>query len=207
MNLTCPHCSTKLNLPDEKIPKDRDSSFKCPKCKGTVQVKAASPAKAPDESFASGGGLGQFRRSTRAQALVCMSPSKTRKRMTAAIRRAGYFVDLPENPDQAFHTLEYNVFPLVIVDDDFDRDGRMTAYMNDMDMSLRRKICLVRISPGVETGNAMAALHASVNFVIRTRDIEQEDDLFIEDIFAAALADHENFYAVFNDSLKAAGKG
>ncbi len=213
MNVTCPHCNTRLNLPEDKLPKDRDSSFKCPKCKGVVQVKASSPSlsrpskpKADVSRSPSSGADGVFRRSSLAQVLVCMAPSQTRNQLQAAIKRLGNLVEFPKNIHQAFTNLEYNTYPLVVVDDAFDRDRQMAVHMNEMDMSLRRKICLVRVTPGEETGNAMAALHASVNAVVRTRDLEEEDDLYIEDILNAALADHEKFYAIFNDSMKAAGK-
>lgn len=213
MNVTCPHCNTKLNLPGDKLPKDRDSSFKCPKCKGVVQVKASGPSSTrpsePQEGVRdspSGGADGLSPRSSRARVLVCMSPSRTRNQLQAAIKRLGYLVEFPKNIQQAFNNLEYNNYPLVVVDDAFDRDRQMAVHMNEMDMSLRRKLCLVRVTPGQETGNAMAALHSSVNAVVRTRDIEEEDDLYIEDILNAVLADHEKFYAIFNDSMKAAGK-
>ncbi len=213
MNVTCPHCKTKLNLPDDKVPKQRDSSFKCPKCKGVVQVKASpSPPPQPSEPredsghLTLGGGDGLFRRSTRAQAMICMPESEIRNQLTAAIQRLGFSVDFPKNFQQAFKNLEYNNYPLVVVDDAFDTDRQMAVHMTEMDMSLRRRICLVRVTLGEETGNAMAALHSSVNAVIRTRDIQEEDDLYIEDILNTALTEHEKFYAIFNDSMKAAGK-
>jgi|GEM_PF-801111 len=214
MNVICPHCKSKLSIPDDKVPRHRDSSFKCPKCKGAVQVKASPPPTPSQpsglaggiEQLALGGEGGLFSRSSKPQAMVCMLPSQTRDQLTEAIKRLGFLVDFPKNPQQAFHNLEYKNYPLVVVDDAFDTDRQMIVHMNEMDMSLRRKICLVRVTPGEASGNDMAALHSSVNTVIRTRDIEQEDDLYIEDLLNAALAGHEKFYAIFNDSMKAVGK-
>ncbi len=218
MNLTCPHCKTKLNLPDDKVPADRASAFKCPKCKGVIQMKASKPSaskpasRQPSElreggaALSSGGGDGRFGRSTRVQALVCMAPSRIRNQLTAAVKILGFSVDFPESPHKALKELEYRIYPLMVVDDTFDRDRKMAVHMNEMDMSLRRKICLVRVCQSEATGNDMAALHSSVNSVIRTRDIDQEDDLYIEDILNAALTNHSKFYSIFNESLKAAGK-
>ena len=39
MNVTCKHCQAKINIPDEKIPEGKDTSFKCPKCKGKIEIK------------------------------------------------------------------------------------------------------------------------------------------------------------------------
>ncbi|WDP92105.1 MAG: zinc-ribbon domain-containing protein [Desulfobacter sp.] len=213
MNVTCPHCSTKLNLPDDKVPKDRDTSFKCPKCKGAIQVKASrpedppqKPAASPRQAMPAAGEQGMFRRSSRARALVCMAPSGTRDLLSASIQRLDFSIDFPKTPENALDNLEYQIYPLVVLDDAFDLGQRMISHMNDMDMSLRRRICLVRVEQGVETGNAMAALHGSVNFVFRLRDIDEEDDLYIEDMLNDALENHKRLYAVYNESMKVAGK-
>ena len=46
MNVTCHNCKTKLNIPDHKISSDKDSIFKCPKCKEKIQVPAVKEPKA-----------------------------------------------------------------------------------------------------------------------------------------------------------------
>lgn len=54
MEVTCSQCKTKLNIPDEKIPKDQMVRINCPKCKGKITVEPARPAKekeTPEESF------------------------------------------------------------------------------------------------------------------------------------------------------------
>ena len=206
MNITCPQCRTKLNLPDDKIPKDKDSVFKCPKCKGPIQVKAVQPPAAGADNPAPQSDPLRFQRGGEKQALVCMAPSLARNRVMSGIQRAGFMTHVPESPAQAFRNLEYNVYPLVVVDDVFDADKKMAAHMNTLDMSLRRKTCLVRVSDGVATGDAMTALHSSTNYVIRSKDLEQEDETLVDDILSVALVDHDNIYTVFNDSMKAAGK-
>ena len=203
MNIICPHCKTKLNLPDDKIPKHRDSSFKCPKCKEPVQVKAARSKASPGAVSAP---PGQPRRSGRVPALVCMPRSPARNRMITAVQNAGFSSEAPETERQAFDRLEYRIFPLVIVDDGFDKDMKMAAYMNEMDMSMRRRICLIRISSDVSTGDPMTALHLSVNNVMNRKNLEQDSDDAVSDFLASALEDHENFYTIFNDSMKATGK-
>ncbi len=211
MNITCPHCKTKLNLPDDKIPKHKDSSFKCPKCKESVHVKASRPKAAAGSDKSTGqlkssGGLKQPGRSERT--LVCMPPSPAKDRMIAAVQNAGLEIEAPETIAQAFDRLEYQIFPLVIVDDAFDKDSKMADHMNSMDMSLRRRICLMRVSSEVSTGDPMAALHSSVNCVLNSRDLELDSDgtSFVSNILAVALEEHGNFYTIFNDSLKATGK-
>ncbi|MEH0022541.1 MAG: zinc-ribbon domain-containing protein [Desulfobacter sp.] len=210
MNVTCPHCKIKLNLPEDKIPRHRDASFRCPKCREMVPVKAAGDAPGPTGAAPALPDTGSTRPKSagRDAALVCMLPSALKKLMLAAVRDTGFAAEAPETKSQALKLLEYRAFPLMIIEDAFDNNAEVGQYMNEMDMSLRRRICLVRISPDVTTGDPMAALHSSVNHVINARDLEQTSvgSILAPGLLAAALEDHENRYAVFNDSLKRAGK-
>ena len=38
MEVTCERCKTKLNVPDDKIPKDQAVRFSCPKCKNKIML-------------------------------------------------------------------------------------------------------------------------------------------------------------------------
>ncbi|NWH05502.1 zinc-ribbon domain-containing protein [Desulfobacter latus] len=210
MKIACPSCGRNANLPDDKIPKDKDFSFKCPKCGASVPVKASAGDPGEDGSVQPAAGMGPdtSKRQTGGpkQALVCMAPSLARNRIMAGLKHAGLNAQLPDTPIQALKHLEYSVYPLVIIDTAFDTDKTIVAYMNNMDMFLRRKICLVRLGPVFETGNAMTALELSANYVIRSQDLEQEDASLVNNVLAVALSEHEQMYAVFNDSMKAAGK-
>ncbi len=49
MNVTCQKCKTKFNIPDHKIPKDKDTTLKCPKCAEKIPIKAIKQDKPSDE--------------------------------------------------------------------------------------------------------------------------------------------------------------
>lgn len=210
MKIACPACGSHANLPDDKIPKDRDFSFKCPKCGASVPVKASAgtPGRAGSgqNTAAMGPDIPKFQAGGPKQALVCIAPCLGRNRVMAGLENAGLKAHVPETPAQALKNLEYYVYPLVVIDDAFDTDKAISAYMNNMDMFLRRKICLVRIGSDLETGNAMSALDLSANYVIKSQDLEQEDASLVNNVLAVALSEHEQMYAVFNDSMKAVGK-
>ena len=38
MEVTCSQCKKKLNVPDEKIPKDQAIRINCPKCKNKITI-------------------------------------------------------------------------------------------------------------------------------------------------------------------------
>jgi len=44
MEVTCEHCKTKLNVPDEKIPKDQLVRINCPKCKNKISIDSRTAA-------------------------------------------------------------------------------------------------------------------------------------------------------------------
>ena len=210
MKIACPTCGSNANLPDDKIPKDKDFSFKCPKCEASVPVKAAvgnTEGSGFDQDTAGmGSDIPKFQTGGSKQALVCIAPSLGRKRIIAGLENVGLKVHVSETSAQALKNLKYYVYPLVVIDDAFDTDKAIATYMNNMDMFLRRKICLVLLGPGLETGNAMTALDLSANYVIKSQDLEQKDAFLVDDVLAVALSEHEQMYAVFNDSMKAVGK-
>ena len=42
MDVICNSCSTKLSIPDEKVPKDAVFKVTCPKCQTKIQVSTKS---------------------------------------------------------------------------------------------------------------------------------------------------------------------
>ena len=199
MNITCPHCKARLNIPDHKLPRGKEASFKCPKCRETVQVpsrEGAAPVAGAQALSSGRGGKA---------ALICMGEGPVRGKAVQMVEQKGFRPEICTTLAQAFKKMSYHIYPLVLVDDAFDPDrggvNAMIRHMNGLDMSLRRRICLVQVSPDIASGDPAAALCASVNFIINPRDLGQGEELL-----AAAVLEHANFYQVYNDSMKAAGK-
>lgn len=136
-----------------------------------------------------------------------MPESALKAEITAAAQRAGFEPLSTGTTAEAFKKLEYHIFPLIFLGEGFDGEkglGRMARHMNDLDMSLRRRSCLILISSRFQTGDNMAALHASVNSIIGAETAGQPGG--IDPVLADALAEHDALYTVFNASMKAAGK-
>jgi predicted Zn finger-like uncharacterized protein len=210
VNITCLHCKTKLNIPDHKIPKDKDSSFKCPKCQGKIQVSVSqlkAPAKGSKQNRRGkieSMGSGDFSAQSHEKALVCLDESPGKAEFVAAVQRVGFHVETPGSISEAFKKMAYHIYPLVLVDEAFDQNHgfkAMSTHMNELDMSLRRRICLVLSSDRLPTGDPMSALHSSVNYIVGAGSLDHLDD-----ILSTALTEHQNFYTVYNESMRAAGK-
>ena len=212
MYITCPHCKTRLNVPDDKLPKDRDSSFSCPKCKGRVQVPAARPtaAKVPDPPVSPAQSPDAFAQSSESTfvsgqtAMVCMADGPVKSKVVDAVSKMGFTIETPRDIPQTLKKMEYHIYPLVLVDELFDHSqgfAGLSGHMDALDMSLRRRICLVLVSQSLRSKDNMAALHASVNCVLGPDGMDH-----VNQILSSAISDHNNLYIVYNDSMKAAGK-
>jgi len=210
MNITCPHCKTRLNIPDHKIPRDKDSSFKCPKCQEKVQVLVSQlnlsvlGSQKNEDSKKKSMGTGGFPIQGREQALVCMDDSPERATLVAAVQELGFYVEATGSTSSALKKMAYHVYPLVLLNESFDQKKgflAMSTHMNELDMSLRRRICLVLFSDRLPTGDPMSALHSSVNYIVGSDNLDH-----VAEILSTALTEHQNFYRVYNDSMRAAGK-
>lgn len=203
MNIRCRNCNSQFNIPDHKLPKDKAAVFNCPKCKEKINIPAAGSkaADGPGESVAIGDGSDNpLERQERALILVSEGPFL--KPVVLAARQLGYGVETATDQAEAVKKMAYHVYPLVVLEDRFD-PGQETilAQMNTLDMSVRRKICLILLGQKFKTGDPMAAMHASVNSVAGPDSLSH-----MPGVLSAALMDHCNFYRVYMDSMKAAGK-
>ncbi len=138
------------------------------------------------------------------KAMVCMGDDKARQAVLEALKQTGFFPDVMENAALARQAFDFHIYPLVLMDEAFDRGDGLTAltvYMNGLDMSLRRRICAVLLSGRASTADHMAAMHHSVNFIIGQDGLDR-----LSELISTARTDHEKFYIVFNESMKAVGK-
>jgi predicted Zn finger-like uncharacterized protein len=203
MNIRCRQCNSQFNIPDHKLPKDKAAVFNCPKCREKIHIPADGhkASGTPGEAGAFGGGPDNlFERQERALILVSEGPFL--QAVVSAARQLGYGVETAADPAEAVKKMAYHVYPLVVLEDRFD-PGQETilAHMNTLDMSVRRKICLVLAGQTFKSGDPMAALHASVNLVAGPDSLSH-----MPGVLSAALMEHGNFYRVYMDSMKAAGK-
>ncbi|MCK5162903.1 MAG: zinc-ribbon domain-containing protein [Desulfobacula sp.] len=201
MNVTCPNCKTKLNIPDHKIPKDKDTTFKCPKCKEKVHVPAVKKQKPVKEKP---GQILNLSLEERLNALVCIEDQDLKGKVYSVIKQMGFNAEAVTNTKAALNKMEYHIYHLVIIDEAFDQKKGVLdiiSRMNTIDMSLRRRICLVLVSSKFKTNDNMATLHSSVNGIIHPDDITH-----LEAFLSQVLSEHKNFYMVYNESLKKSGK-
>ncbi len=201
MNVTCHYCNTKLNIPDHKIPKDKNTAVTCPQCKEKIPIHPQKITRQVDEDKKS---APRVSFEDRRNALVCVGDDVAQKKVHNALKFMGFDIQSVKTADAALSKMEYRIYHMVILDETFDQNlgmSRVIKKMNIMDMYLRRRICLVLLSNRFQTNDNMATLHSSVNNILNVRDITH-----VESFLTRVILDHKNLYTVFNESLKLAGK-
>jgi hypothetical protein len=102
--------------------------------------------------------------------------------------------------------MKYHLFNIILVDETFDQTykgtGILLQELKNLDMSLRRKIVVILISDTLRTQDNMAALNNSVNLTINQKEMASK----ALNLLQKSLKDHEQFYAIFNETLKKMGK-
>jgi predicted Zn finger-like uncharacterized protein len=202
MNIRCSHCHSQFNIPDHKLPKEKDAVLNCPKCKEKIHIPAASKnTESPAPGPAPAAGQAPVPQNQE-RALVLISEGPFRLPAVSAVRQLGYGIETAADPADAIRKMAYHVYSLVILEDRFDQGKAfILQHLNTLDMSVRRRICLVLLGQSYKTGDPMAALHASVNCVAGPDHLSH-----LPGVLSAALKDHKDFYRVYMDSMKAAGK-
>jgi hypothetical protein len=139
-------------------------------------------------------------------ALLCESGVVLSEKIDAAMKSLGYLITAPKSAKDALKNLRYHLYNLIIVNENFGSDNpannEVLNYLANLNMSTRRQMFVAMISNRFRTGDNMAALHNSVNFVINIKNIFD-----IGQIIMSAIADHEEFYHVFKETMRKKERG
>ncbi len=201
MNVICRSCKTQLNIPDHKIPAGKEASVTCPKCKAKIAVQAAGSPRHGEENKTPASRL-SFE--DRRNALICVGEPNSQKIVYHSVSQMGFEVNAVKDSKTAINRMAYHIYHLVVLDEMFDQGRGMAAIMdkmNTIDMSLRRRMCLVLLSTTFQSNDNMATLHASVNNILNIGDIGH-----VEAFLKNTLSEHNHLYTVYNESLKLLGK-
>jgi environmental stress-induced protein Ves len=113
---------------------------------------------------------------------------------------------VPASAQDALKNLRYHVYDLIVVNDNFDTDNpvnnEVLNYVANLNMSTRRKMFVAMVSNIFRTGDSMAALNHSVNYVINLKNMGD-----IGQIITSAIADNEEFYHVFRETMRKKERG
>ncbi len=201
MEIICENCNTKINVPDEKIPKGKAFSFNCPSCKGKVTISSKDPitknAAAP-AVFSAG--------SKQPGAMICHTESKLLKGM---VEKMGYQLHAPTSHKEANSILRFNSYRLIIITEEFEKvphDGpSILETLQAATMDKRRKIFVLYIGSNVKSFDSMQAFAMSVNAVISSDDFVKKGEQLAEAI-TGLTNEYGISYKVFFEEMEKLGK-
>jgi len=235
MEIVCGACSTKLVIPDERLPKGVPViTGKCPKCQGAIEIRIPQPGEAaaappPPSPSASGEQTAPPRTAApepplpgegapeaapppaeedfkegRKLAMACFDQAEQQTQVKAELEAAGYVVHTPAKGQDALHWLQRNKYELLVLHEEFgggtDKNTVLQA-LQPMAMALRRHMCVGLVGKELKTLNNMTAFAKSVSFVVAERELSK-----IKAIARQAVADNDQFYRVYREAMREAGK-
>jgi hypothetical protein len=138
-------------------------------------------------------------------AMLCEADPASRDKISRAIKEMGFELVQPAIFKDAIKYMRFHIFDLILVNENFstgiwDADNIM-KYLENVNMSVRRKIFVVLISSNYATMDNMQAYNKNVNMIINVGEIAD-----IEDILKQSLAEHNDFYSVFKESINKYGR-
>ncbi len=138
-------------------------------------------------------------------ALICESDASLREKIASALQPSGYQITMPASAKDALKNMRYHVYNVVIVNENFDTDdparNEVLNYLANLNMGTRRQIFVVMVSGRLRTIDNMAAFNNSVNLIINSKNTEDAGQ-----IIKGGIADNENFYHVYKETLRKKGR-
>jgi len=137
-------------------------------------------------------------------ALVCVDHPQQLAAVKAALVALGYRVHIATQPARAIEGLRQNRYAVVILHEEYGGSAEHNLVfqaIQSMVMALRRHLCVGLIGQHVRTFDHMMAFVKSVNFVVAERELSK-----LKAIVAQAVSENDQFYRVFRESLREAGK-
>ncbi len=218
MEFSCKNCNTRLNIPDEKLPKGKAASVVCPKCKEKIiiDLQKDSLSKTDLKMFEENDfdeGTEDYDVSERPfdfleeegkTALVCEENPKILKEIATVLEIMDYSITKAKNVREALRSMKYHIYDMVLVNETFsgsdpDANG-ILIYLDRLGMEVRRNIFVGLLTRQFATMDKMTAFLKSVNLIINLKDIKK-----IDRILSRGINEHELFYAIYKDSAKRLG--
>ena len=219
MQIICPACSKRLQIPDDKLPTDHAVRITCPACQERFSydprahraAEAAPAAPAPTLPMVTPSGSAPAPRRNvmtdpnALQGLICLDNPTHQAACQQTLQALGYTVDVMPNQFQALEYLRQVPYRLFVLDAAFDGTSTDTnlvlTFLRERPLDQRRYQFVILCAPDLVTADAMTAYSQSVNLVINHADMPN-----CGPVLAQHLAEHELLYRTFRDMRQQLGK-
>ena len=223
MEIICEHCKTRLSISDEKIPKGQRTTISCPKCRNKLVLNAPSAREtnlAPGVGGKAGMGVGDadsdlgfedddssldFFEEGAKMALLMGVDAQQVEKLGKTVGELGYRHVMAKNTRDAISKMRLHHFDVIFLSDQFDEmdlsQSPILQHINNLSMSVRRRIFLGLIADHFKTMDHMMAFAMSANLVVNGRELDR-----LTAVLKHAISDNEKFYKVFMETMEEVGK-
>jgi CheY-like chemotaxis protein len=137
-------------------------------------------------------------------ALVCEENAETQQTVISVLKELKYHVEPAAGADDAFEKLRFNRYDVVVINEKYGGDpanNEVLKHLQYLPMSNRRHIFVALLGQAFNTNDNMKAYDMSVNVVINEKDLPN-----LRPILKKSIADNDQFYKVYKESLVKFGK-
>lgn len=136
--------------------------------------------------------------------LVCEDGREAQAAIGSVLKELKYATDVAANADEAFEKLRFNKYDVVVINEKFGGDpetNEVLRHLQTMPMSNRRHIFVALLGQNLITNDNMQSFDKSVNVVVNEKDLPN-----LKGILKRSVADNDQFYKVYKESLVKLGK-
>ena len=234
MEIICQTCKSKLKIPDEKIPQDRNINIICPTCKGTVCIEAKTDQKENQRGTDFGPQklvsavdhakqtpsdiktdisaiemsmeeLIDFIEEEEKRALICDDDKSHQDILRLALKELGYRAAIGNDHKDVLEKIRFEHFDVIILHDNF---GSWLLSENSVLNFIQPMAIATRRDIFVTLiGNEYRTFDSMMAFSKSVNLVVKEDDLpTIKPILKKAISDNDKFYKIFKETLSSSGK-
>lgn len=138
-------------------------------------------------------------------ALVCDDVPEHQALIRTALQELGFKVHIPSNSADAIERMRKNSYGMIVLDEEYQEssahDNQVLKTIHSMAMPVRRYIFVALLGKQSKTFDNMMAFGKSVNAAVNVNDVPQ-----IKGILRQGMAENDQFYRVFREVLREAGR-
>lgn len=138
-------------------------------------------------------------------ALVCADHADRQTAIKGALEQLGFTLQIAKDAAEATDVLRKSAYEVIVLDEEFQGatplDNPVLKAIAVMPITVRRYVLVALVGKDVKTFDNMTAFAKSVNVVVNVNDLAQ-----LVGVLRRALADNNEFYRVYRQVLREAGK-